>query len=47
MGNNKVLLLICDDFYKPSCRLSWMRNGYYETLIDFYYGFILIKIYKI
>ncbi|MCW2263322.1 hypothetical protein EDF67_103107 [Sphingobacterium sp. JUb78] len=32
MGNNKVLLLICDDFYKPSCRLSWMRNGYYDIM---------------
>lgn len=32
MGNNKVLLLICDDFYKPSCRLFKMQDGLYVTL---------------
>ena len=35
MGNNKVLLLICYNFYKPSCRLSGMRNGYYDIMKHF------------
>ena len=32
MGNNKVPLLICDDFYKPSCRLFEVQDGLYVIL---------------